>query len=121
MFLRHHPHYLQPISIKSFYYFCSIYVEKWSLHHKFSVSVGCHLPPFCLFVFGWLFYNQLVAAHTKGWKFPEITLTHHFYSILFIKIKNKKLPPPASFPKKVSEKHIINIFLALLHSFRCYP
>ena len=148
MFLRHRPRHLQSPRTKNFFCISSIHIEKSSIHCELSVwsAVICAI----------LFVDWLVRI-PRVKKFSGNYSDTSFYSILFNKIKNKKLPasilfvdwlvripkvkkfsgnysdtsfysilfnkikiksrPPASFLKKVPEKHIINLFSLITPRF----
>ena len=85
IFLRHRSHHLQvqPPTSEIFIPF-PVFTLK---NHLYIAYCQFKLAIICFWLVGRLVGKQLVAAHMKSWKFPEITWIHHFYSILFKKIK----------------------------------
>ena len=89
--------------MKKFYCISCIHIEKSSIHRELSVYLVVSLHHFVC---------RLAGAHTKSQKIiPENYLDTSFLQHFIEKITNKKTSP-ASFSKKVPEKHIIN-FLGL--------
>ena len=72
------------------------------------MSVSLIWPPFATICL-------LIVAHTKSWKYLEITQIHHFYS--FLVKRNKKPPSCIIFFKKCLRNILLFFFGPLLNFY----